>query len=392
MSDHEATRAATEDRLRSALRSAAEAVSPGELAGLEVRIRRAGRSPRRAAPRHWRIIAPTLAGAAVAAIAVVTAGIAPSPARSPGSTGASKGTASGPATAGQQRYVVTTNGFSPLDIRDLATGRLVARIRVPQPPWLRPDPHPRAHFQIASVATADGRRWVVGLVRAKPCQSLLYQFTLSRSGEPGPLTPFVPLPAIRSAGIAFLAFSVSGRELAFSTISGTPACSYRQTSIHIGVLNLATGQTKQWSGATGWVSLDSTGRLLVYNGGGRIMAMPTSAPAGPAARYSRVAFDVRRYARPHGIFYLTVTPDSSRVYFAVDSGPGPGQIRVAAIGSDRSRLVGTNLGYPGYIAADPGVSHLLLFRNGRLVKLDLRTGRTAPLPAPLSGYTGEIFW
>lgn len=398
MSDQE--RAAIEDRLRSALHGAAEAVSQGDLARMEDRIRRAGRSSRRSASRRWRIVAPMLAGAAVAAIAVLTVGNARAPGGhlvAPGAgNGASSGRAqrpgSGPAPAGAPGYVVTTGGYSPLDIRDLSTGALVAEIRVPQAPLLSPNPHPREHYSITSVATADGRTWVVGLIRAKPCQSLLYQFTLSRTGVPGPLRPFAPMPAIRGAGIGFLSFSRDGRELAFSTVSGSPSCSYRQTSLHIGLLSLASRQVRQWSGATGWVSLDATGRMLVYNAGGRIAALPTSAPPGPAGRYSRTVFNVRRYVRPHGIFFVTVTPDGGHVCFAVDSGPGPGQVRVARLGADRSRLVGVNLGYPGSIAADPGVDHLLVFRNGSLVMLDLRTGRVTPLPGPLREYTGEIFW
>ena len=117
---------------------------------------------------------------------------------------------------------------------------------VPEAPLIVPDLHTRRHFQIDSLATADGRTYVVGLYRAIACQSRLYQFTLSRGGKPGPLIPFVPLPVIRGAGIGSMVFSASGRELAFSTVSGSPACSYKMTSTHIGIVNLVT-RAHGWS-------------------------------------------------------------------------------------------------------------------------------------------------
>jgi hypothetical protein len=74
------------------------------------------------------------------------------------------------------------------------------------------------------------------------------------------------------------------------------------------------------------------------------------------------------------------------------SGPKPGQIRVVAVGSSRSRLVASKSGYNGLMSADPRIRHLLLHMHSDLVNLDLRSGKLTPLPAALRKYVGEIFW
>ena len=281
-------------------------------------------------------------------------------------------------------------------VHDVATGAVVALVKVPEAPLIVPDLHTRRHYQIETLATADGRTYVVGLFRAIPCTSRLYQFTLSPRGKPGPLTPFAALPLIRGAGIGSMAFSASGREFAFSTVSGSPACSYRVTSVHIGVVNLVTRTIRQWSGASGQVSLDFSGKLLAYSTGREVMALPTGAPPGPAARYSRTLIKAAPYSRTGGISFAAITPDGKRVCFSIyperRDGPGPGQIRVAELGSNRSRLVASHAAYQGLIAADPRIRHLLLYIHNELVRLDLRSGKITPLPAALRKYVGETFW
>ncbi len=397
MSDGERERAALEDRLRAALRRAADTVAPDVLPRMEEAIRQRGLPPGRRAGLRWRIIAPAMAASAVAAVAVGAAVLAPGTAPHHGSRGTATGAHPVPASAAEPKYLITNpRGFSPLKVHDAATGALVAQVNIPQAPLIVPDRHTRRHFQIESLATADGRTFVVGLIRAIPCTSRLYQFRLSPAGQPGPLTPFAALPVIRGVGIASMAFSASGREFAFSTVSGSPACSYRVTSVHIGVVNLVTRTIRQWSGTAGQVSLDFNGKLLAYGTGRAVMAIPTSAPPGPAARYSRTLISAARYTRTGGISFAAITPDGRHVCFSIypqrPGGPGPGQIRFAAIGSNRSRLVASHAGYQGLISADPRIRHLLLYMHDELVRLDLGNGRITPLPAPLRRYVGEAFW
>ena len=397
MSDGGPQRAVLEDRLRSALRRAADSVSPDVLPRMEEAIRQRSLPAGRRAGSRWRIIAPAMAASAVAAVALAAAWLAPATAPHQPSRGTVPGTRPVPASAAEPKYLITNpRGFSPLKVHDAATGALVAQVKVPQAPLIVPDPHTRRHFQIETLATADGRTFVVGLFRAIPCTSRLYQFTLSPAGQPGPLTPFAALPVIRGAGISGMAFSASGREFAFSTVSGSPACSYHVTSVHIGVVNLVTGMIRQWSGASGQVSLDFSGKLLAYSTGRAVMAIPTSAPPGPASRYARTLISAAPYSRTGGISFAAITPDGKHVCFSIypqrRDGPGPGQIRLAAIGSNRSRLVVSHAAYQGLISADPRVRQLLLYLHNELVRLDLRSGRITPLPAPLRRYVGETFW
>jgi hypothetical protein len=397
MSDEARERALLEDRLRSALRGAANSVSPDVLRGMENTIRQRSRAAGRPTVLRWRFIAPIMAASAVAAVAVIVALLAPAPARHPGSRGVGPGARPVPASAVEPKYLITNpRGFSPLKVHNAATGALVAQVIVPEAPLIVPDLHTRRHFQIDWLATADGRTYVVGLFRAIPCQSRLYQFTLSPQGRPGPLTPFAAMPVIHGAGIGSMAFSASGREFAFSTISGSPACSYKVTSSHIGVVNLVTKKIRQWSGAGGNVSLDFNGKLLVYSTGRYVMAIPTTAPPGPAGPYSRTLIRAAPYSRTGGISFAAVTPDGKHVCFSIyperENGPGPGQIRIADISSNRSRLVASNTQYQGLISADPRVRHLLLYFHGELVRLDLRNGKLTPLPGPMRKYVGETFW
>ena len=392
-----------EDRLRNAIRSATETVSPAAAEDVERAIRQRIGQAKPQPRRPLRVLAPIAAAAAVAGIAVLAAVLAPS---SPHAhqTGLGYGrhrTAPGagpvPASAAEPKYVITNpRGFSPLQVRSVVTGALVALVKVPRAPLIMPDLHTRRHFQIQTLATADGRTYVVGLFRAIPCTSRLYQFTLSPQGKPGPLTPFAALPVIRGAGIGSMAFSASGREFAFSTVSGSPACSYKVTGLHIGFVNLVTKTIRQWSGTAGEVSLDFNGKVLAYSTGRSVMAISTSAPPGPAAQYSRTLLRAAPYSRTGGISFAAITPDGKHVCFSIypqrADGPGPGQIRIADLGSNQSRLVASNAAYQGLISADPRIRHLLLYIHNELVRLDLRSGKLTPLPPGLRKYVGETFW
>ncbi len=301
-----------------------------------------------------------------------------------------------PGTAEPQYLITNPFGFSPLKVHDAATGSIVALVKVPKAPRIVPDPHTRKHFQIAALATPNGRTFVVGLYRAIPCTSRFYQFTLGPQGKPGRLTPFAPLPVIHGAGVGGMAFSANGHEFAFDTASGSPACSYKVTSTHIGVVNLLTNKVTQWSGVGGPLSLTFNGQLLAYSTGRSVMEIPTSSPSGSLARYSRKIISAAPYSRTGGIYFAAITPNGKRVVFSIypqlASGPGPGQIRIGAVGSNHSRLVASNLGYPGLVAADPLIRQLLVYKNGKLVRLVLSSGRITPMPEPLRKYIGEVFW
>jgi hypothetical protein len=145
------------------------------------------------------------------------------------------------------------------------------------------------------------------------------------------------------------------------------------------------------------VSLTRDGTILTYDSSGFVKAIRTSSPPGPAATYSRTLVDVARYGRSDWSTFAAITPDGKRLYFNVvpetNRGPGAGQVRVAVVGSDRSRLVAAGTQYNGLMFTDPHVRHVLLYgRNRELGDLDLRSGEITPFPGRLRRWIGEVFW
>jgi hypothetical protein len=83
--------------------------------------------------------------------------------------------------------VADGTGRSPLHIRAIATGTVVARVHLPTEPGSQAPAEP-AHDRrtyVGGVATGNGRTYLVALVRPHPCRSWLYQFRLnSRDSRP----------------------------------------------------------------------------------------------------------------------------------------------------------------------------------------------------------------
>ncbi len=161
---------------------------------------------------------------------------------------------------------------------------------------------------------------------------------------------------------------------------------------HIGVTNIVTGRTRQWSiprtGQVGSVSIDGNGGLLLYGVRDRtpeLSVIPTSAPPGPAADRSRTIIQATRFGRParfgpSWFSFAAISPDARKVYFSViPPRPGPDAIWVMSLtGHHPRRLVSGQA--DGFITADPALGHLLLFINDKPVKLDLTTGHATALP------------
>jgi len=199
----------------------------------------------------------------------------------------------------------------------------------------------------------------------------------------------IALPTLAEADITNLAMSRNGRYLAFSA-GGSGGCPLRQPG-HVGVTNIVTGRTRQWSiprtGQVASVSIDANGGLLLYTVRDRtpeLRVIPTGAPPGPAAARSRAIISATRFARPTRFgpwfSFAAISPDARTVYFSViPPGPGPDAIWAMSLtGQHPRKLVSGQAG--GFITADPALSHLLLFINDKPVKLDLTTGHTTALP------------
>jgi hypothetical protein len=338
--------------------------------------------------------APVLAAATVAVVAL---GVGAGTAR--------HGAAPAPA-AGQADLkfaVANSTGTSPLQVRDVATGAVVAQVRLPTEPGSRP----ADETYVGGVATRNGRTYVVALYRPGPCRSWLYQFGLNGRGQPTAVTPLRALPTIAGAEVYDLAVSSNGQALGYASVSSGPGCAVRKAQPdRIGIVNIATGQIKQWtvprSSAVNGVSLNANGSLVLYSlqlGPSAVRIIPASAPPGQAADRGRTVLRAAQFGRSQWISFAAISPDGSTVCFSVypPGGGGPGRIYVADLATGHTRLVASGATYPGLIATDPAASQLLLHMPDGLVRLDLSSGKLTYLRGwkgstrPIIS-TGPITW
>lgn len=370
-----------EDRLRDAIRGATETVSPAAAHNVERAIRRRIGQATHLRRSPLRFLAPIAAAAAVAGIAVLAAVLASSgpPAHRTGH---------GPASAGDPKFIVVINAYYSLQVRDFGTGTAVDGIRIPRVPDFCHHSECGRHF--AWVTTGNGRTYLVAISRFTPCRSWLYTFTVNSNGKATALTPFAPLPTLAEADITNMTISGNGRYLAFAA-GGSAGCPLRKPG-HIGVTNLVTGRTRQWSiprtVEVTSVSIDASGGQLAYSVRDRtpeLRVIPASAPPGPAADRGRTIIKATRFGQPtrFGLSWFSfaaLSPDGRTVYFSVIPPlRGPDTIWVMNLAGHHPRqLVSGQAG--GFITADPRLRYLLLFINGKPVKLDLTTGHTTPLP------------
>jgi hypothetical protein len=401
---------ALEDRLRDAYRDAAGTVTPGSVRGLEERIARRARPGRRRKPsaRRWgRILAPLTAAAAVVAIIVLTAvALRPSPGQS-GSGRSSAGQSSpglfsagqaapGGIPAAEPKFIITaTGGPSPsLQVSDAATGASVGTVSLPDPNLAH-----GGHIGVTSVATADGRHYLVAL-EANPCRSWLYQFTLNERGQPGAVTAFAALPTVKSL-LYDLTISRNGQMIGYTT---TVCMGAKSHPSYVAATSTRTGKTARWTvpggGLVDSVSLTADGAELCYSlqdDPSGVRVIPTTAAPGSAADRGRtVVAAAAQFGPAEWVSFAAITPDGKAVYFTTypetSRGPGPGQVRVVDLATGRTRLVYAPAGSPGLITVDPLVRYFLL-QTGKLVLLDLATGKIRYLPSGfLSATSGLIWW
>ena len=305
--------------------------------------------------------------------------------------------AAGPAPAAAQAAlkfaVADSTGTSPLQVRDVATGAVVAQVNLPAEPGGR--------TYIGGVATRNGRTYVVALFRTDPCQSWLYQFGVNSRGQPTAVTPLRARPAIAGAELYDLAVSGNGQVLGFSSVSSGPGCTVPKAQPgHVGIVNIATGRMKEWtvpsSNAVNGVSLNANGSHLLYSlqlGPSVARIIPASAPPGQAADRGRTVLRAAQFGGSPWISFAAISPDGSAVCFSVypPGGGGPGRIYVADLATGHARLVASGATYPGLIASDPSVRQLLLHMPHGLARLDLSTGKLTYLPS-WKGFIGPITW
>ena len=180
-------------------------------------------------------------------------------------------------------------GQSPLQVRESATGRLVAQ-----------DLSVRA---TGLAALADGRTFVLAEPVGQSCATRLYRVRLNGRGQPGALSP-LPVPVLPGE-LYSLTASGTGNVLGYA-ISG---CSKGDLG-YIGVVHVRSGRTTRWGdvelggispgsvGLNGELSLSANGRLLAFPAFGLsanstiiskgVRVLPVNASPGTIAQRSRL--------------------------------------------------------------------------------------------------------
>jgi len=389
-----------EDRLRDAYRGEVAAVTPESITSLGEAIANQARGPARRGPAHrpgrarrWsRWLAPLAAAAAVAAIAITATMVVP---RGPGQ---SQPRTSPPAAP---RFLIeeSTGAFS-LPVRNAATGALAAKVTVPHGHLGKDN-----RTYITGVTTSNGRDYLVATY-ATSCRSWIYQFSLDAAGRPSAVTPFRPLPTVRSY-LSALTISGNGQMIGYIT---SPCQGANPHPNYFAATSIRTGHTTRWNAppdtSLDIVSLTADGKQLCYNVRGPasvVRVIPTDAAPGRAADIGRT---VAEAPSGHWISFAAISADGSEVYFSTFTKPGAtpgrpmtGQIDVVNPATGQSRLVYQAAGDPDLIASDRTVKHLLLQIRGkdaqriaRLIRLDLTTGKAADLPAGKFGLPAVLYW
>jgi hypothetical protein len=186
-------------------------------------------------------------------------------------------------------------GYQSPEIRVSATGAVVAPVPIGNVPALRGYDPPYG------LAATGPDSFVLGMMTPSDCATQFFRFRLNPQGRPGALTRVGPtLPGtlgsiVASAGGEFIGYEIDG--------GGCPNA-HGQGS-YLGVLDVSTGRTRQWTDASshlGSLSMSANGRLLAYSlptgkaesdgglllTGAEVETLATDAPPGTVATRSRV--------------------------------------------------------------------------------------------------------
>jgi hypothetical protein len=412
-----------EERLRDTYWGEALTVTPEGIRRLgeaiEAQAQQPARSGRSRPPSRWgrrgrwvRWLAPLAAAAAVAVIVVVAAVTVPrgpGPSRS-GATGTAIATptvtptvtpTAGPAVGAPTFLIDDATGMPLLRVRNATTGALVAQVALP-----RQYPGGNSRTFIGAVATGNGRDYIVAEY-ANPCRSWLYQFSLDSGGHASAVTPFAPLPTVRSE-LYGLTVSANGQMVGFTTTACQGA---KAQPNYVGVTNIATGHTTRWTtpsrNSVDSVSLTADGKELCYSlqlDASVVRVIPTGAAPGIAADLGRI---VVRAAAGRWVALSQISADGSEVYYSDyteatlgNHKPMTGQIRAMDLATGRSRLIYTPKGGggPGVMTFDSSARYLVMqvFEDAqhpaRLVRLDLVTGKVAYLPSRRFALPALLYW
>jgi hypothetical protein len=268
----------------------------GATAEAEVLIEEA----RARARRRRRRIAVVVVCAAVLAAGTMAAAVGLSSGRpTAGARNRAGGAVAGLASA--PRYFIDAtqsdgSAYGWLEIRESATGKLVANPRQPVIPMAG------AYLPPYGLAATGPRSFVVGMMTPSDCATRFFRMQLDDQGRPGALTPVGPtLPGTLSA----MAASAGGGLIGYAIDDSGCHKGGGSPGAYLGVLDVRSGRTRQWTDAfsdLSQLSMSANGRLLAFThetgvpaqGGGlmitgtQVRVLSTDAAPGTVAERSRV--------------------------------------------------------------------------------------------------------
>jgi len=258
-------------------------------------------------------------------------------------------------------------GQSQLQVRDSATGRLVAQ--------------DRQILASGLAALAGGRTFVVAEQVGNSCFTRLYRLRLNGRGEPGQPVP-LPIPRLHGVLVSLTA-SGTGSMLGYAT-SG---CAKGEPGF-IGVIHVPSGRTTRWGRVSlgdgnpgnvalnGALSLSSNGRLLAFPAlrlsanstitGQDVRVLPVDAPPGTVAQRSRIV-RAGPYPPAHPLLASAVlSPDGGTLYTCTALAPAGHAVRLSADDSSgRLRRTLATLSVPRSSRPAAGTCPIALDGHGR---------------------------
>jgi hypothetical protein len=198
--------------------------------------------------------------------------------------------------SGPPPYFLDATASQSPEIRASATGTVIAPIPIGNVPALSGYDPPYG------LAATGPRSFVVGMMTPSDCSTQFFRFQLDDRGRPGALTRVGPtLPGDLSS----IAASAGGGLIAYAIDDGGCA-NARALGSYLGVLDVSTGRTRQWTGVprySGQLSMSADGRLLAFSQedtkpgadggyqitGYQVRTLATDAAPGTVAARSRVA-------------------------------------------------------------------------------------------------------
>jgi hypothetical protein len=301
-------------------------------------------------------------GTAVASAAASASASAPAPAPAP-----SAGAPAAPPRFFADLVQGELGGQSQLQVRDSATGRLVAQ--------------DRQILASGLAALASGRTFVVAEQVGNSCFTRLYRLRLNGRGQPGKPVP-LPVPRLHGVLVSLVA-SGTGSMLGYAT-SG---CSKGEPG-YIGVIHVPSGRTTRWGRVNlgdgnpgnvaldGALSLSSNGRLLAFPAfrlsanstitGQDVRVLPVDAPPGTVAQRSRI---VRAGPYPPArplLASAVLSPDGRTLYTCTALAPAGHAVRLSADDSSgRLRRTLATLSVPRSARAAAGTCPIALDGHGQ---------------------------